>query len=164
MDVTFSVGGVLKFVVFPILGLGLLYFVLAATGIVRLRWLVHEQNQELSQENRRAEWVGAKPLPKEPIKLVIRDIPNECLKIDRAAIEGDYVVVYYRNSCQLDRQYGKIVYKGYAPDETIVVRDYAYAFTTERLFAGEKGEWRTKRFNDDPRIVKVEFYMESMHY
>jgi len=147
-----------------------LFAIPAVLGLAAIYWLTfvrgaHRFGKEVSQENRRNVYVGAKVLPKEPIKLEPKNIESEPLQIDTIDLDGDYALVRFHNSGHRPIHYAQVLYKGYAPDGTVVAHDSNYVISgDETIDPGEKMEWRSKYFKDDPRVVRVVFTMTGSNY
>jgi hypothetical protein len=143
----------------------ILLFVGTAVGCVI--WLgffhdAHDFRQQLSQEDRHAELVGAKPLPKAAIVIVIDNHKNECVRVDSAEFNGSEIWVYLHNDCRTRRNFIKVSWKAKAPDGTIIESQEHYAGAAESgLLQGEKLEYHADRFKDDPRIQSVVVWASS---
>lgn len=146
---------------------GVMAFALLGRGLYG--WLAlgeeaHSFKRQISQEDRHAEIVGAKPLPKAAIEIVIQKTKRDCIQIDRAEIDGEATWVYWHNQCGGTRQaFIKIQYKLQAPDGTVIARNYEFAASGSSLEAGEKGELKL-RVPADPRAVKLVISTDYDHY
>lgn len=134
-----------------------LLFVGTAVGCIL--WFVlfldaHYFNRQVSQEARANDAVGANPLPKAKLEIIIRNKRDSCRVVDKVKLDGSNLWVYWHKVCtdNYGIQADHISWKGYAPDGTVVTsgRDEA-----AELEPGEKGEFHTERFDTDPRVVKV---------
>lgn len=134
-----------------LLGVGSIYWLTFAHG-------THDFRRQLSQESRHAEVVGARPLPKAPIKITIRLHRNSPIVIDRIERDGDDTFVYYRNVTDSAHDYIKIMFMQHAPDGTIIGSSGGYASIygdgPDHLEAGEKAEAHFN-FKADPRTVEL---------
>lgn len=135
----------------------ILLFVGAAIGCSI--WLgffrdAHDLNKQLTQEDRHAEIVGAKPLPKAPIEIVIKNKRSECRVIDRAELNDSELWVYYHNGCPSTTTGDTIHWTGISPDGTVIVS--GWTFTRSDLDAGQRAEFHTTDIKADPRMVKLE--------
>jgi hypothetical protein len=126
---------------------------------------IHWFDREVSQEDRHAEIVGASPLPKERVRLVINRRHEGCAVADRAEVDGDKLWVYYHNGCQSTISVGydnvvDVIYKGIAPDGTVVSSSYEQANWGTPLDPGQKIEF-AHTFEDDPRIATMEIILRT---
>ena len=149
-------------------GFAVILFMAIAVGGIRWLWLyrgIRHEIRDESQESRHAEIVGAKPLPKAPLVIEIdKGSRSQCMKIDRAEIDGADIWVYFDNDCRESRGFVEILWKGYAPDGTFVIQEAQYATNASNdMDAGERGEFHVNGIKDDPRIVRVKFSIRSQH-
>jgi|SRR5579872_302977 len=147
---------VLKIAVLPaILAIGALYWLFFVEDS-------HKYGRELSQEGRRAEAVGAKPLPKSEIKITIKRNSRTCLVVDLAQVDGDQVYVIVRNTCPGFMRYAELHWKSKSPDGTVIAHDYTNQFGSG-LESGERCEVRA-RMVQDPRVSEVIFEISEPYY
>jgi hypothetical protein len=101
---------------------------------------VHLFRRELSQEERRAVYVGAEQRPKGAIKIQIANREKNCVKVTRADVDGRYVSVYYENVCSapVDGQLVELTLK--SPDGSVLGRDREQVNRLDNIPAGERGE------------------------
>lgn len=142
----------------------LLLFLGIAVGF--LLWLMffsdlHTFNRQVkqdaiadSQQARANQAVGAAPLPKAPVQIVIRNVRYSCRIIDRVELDEKTLYVYWHKVCSdnYDIASDHIAWKGYAPDGTVITSG---AEEAAEIAPGEKSEFHTDDFVSDPRIVKV---------
>jgi len=126
---------------------------------------MHVFHHEVSQEARHAEIVGAEPLPKEPVHLVINRKHEGCAVADQAEVDGNKLWIYYHNGCQSTISVGysnvvEIIYKGIAADGTIVSSAIRNAHWEVPLEPGQKIEFACD-FEDDPRISTMEITLRT---
>jgi hypothetical protein len=123
-----------------------LWCIPAALGIGASIWLgvaigTHQWINTLSQEQRRAIYVGAENRPKEKIKI---ETPNAgCLKIDRVDLEGREASVYFHNSCRVMQDFIMINWQLISPNGTLLAGDSKYSSLLngpDMLQSGEHGE------------------------
>lgn len=145
------------------------YFAIPAVlAIAALWWLafgegIHYFTRALSQEQRAAEWVGAKVKPRAPLKIEIDTAPDAQVKIDRANFDGGDLWIYY--SSEGGAEFIKCNWKEYAPDGTIVAsKERIYPTvdgegqSPDSLGPGERAELHLKVLSD-PRAVSIKIWM-----
>ena len=111
-------------------------------------WVALDQyNQRVSQERRRASYVGAEEKPKE--KLIIDVVPVDCLHVTRADTDGDKLTIYARNDCK-DRgvDYTAYHWQAISPDGTILAQNYTNLCPVPSRY-GDKAECQMEVSTDD---------------
>lgn len=146
------------------------YFAIPAVlGLAALYWLsfgegLHYFNRSLSQENRAAEWVGAKIKPRAPMKIEIQNMPDSQVIIDHASFDGGDLWIYYYS--EHGARYIQFNWKEIAPDGTIVAASdgypsvYGEGKSPDDLAAGERAELHLK-IDSDPRAVSIKLWMST---
>jgi hypothetical protein len=150
------------------------YFAIPAVlGLAAIYWLafgegLHYFRRVLSQEKRHAEIVGARILPREPMKITIHHQLGESLTVDRAEIDGGDLWVYYKNTGASGVRGIQLTWRIVAPDGTVIKagdRQYVSVYSKndapDELDAGERGEAHFK-IPSDPRAVTLDLRMS--HY
>ena len=144
----------------------------AVLGLAALYWLAfaegaHSFRRLLSQESRHAEIVGAKVIPREPMKITITNSRDAVVIVDRAEVDGKDLWVYYKNVSQ-GRIHGiELEWRLIAPDGTVLksklgyVEIYSENDAPDALDAGERGEAKYE-LPTDPRAVSLDLRMS--HY
>jgi hypothetical protein len=149
-EVKVEIGGVSKFFLFAIpavLALAAIGWLAFVTGVV-------DFSRTVSQEARHAEAVGAAPLPKKAIEVVLKNKRGECRVVDKAEVDGSDIWVYWHNACGGSTENTTVEWRGLAPDGTVVASGWHY--TDTELAAGDKAEFHFNRVSIDPRIAAIE--------
>ncbi len=115
-------------------------------GMGALVWLgffiaSHDILHQLSQEQRRAIYVGAFHRPKE--KLIIETPKTWCVHITRVDLDGASAAVYYQNDCDVAVGDVVISWQLFSPNRTALESGHAAASWVEgpsSLRVGEQGE------------------------
>ena len=119
----------------------------------------------ISQEQRRAIYVGAEHRPKSPLEIEI-DNSRSSVKIDRVDLDGEVAAVYFHNNSDTEQTFIKLHWQLVAPDGTALASDYGYTDSLrgpKSLGPGEKGEAIFQdyyRIKTDSRAKGVRFYAE----
>jgi len=153
------------------IGTFFLFAIPAVLGLAAIWWLVfgqelHYFSRALSQEKRHAEIVGASPLPKEVMKIVLKNQRDSPLRIERAEIDGGDLWVYYKNDGNGTLEYIRLKWELIAPDGTIVkaqdgyVEVYSENDAPGSLEPTQKGEAHYK-IPSDPRAVSLVLRMDA---
>lgn len=147
------------------------FFWLAVASSVWLGTYVeaHQFKKELSQEERRAIFVGAYQRPTAKIRV---ETPNEtCLMVTHADLDGVIISAYVQNNCDGKKVlYNfKIYYQAVAPNGTLLegswLRSVDARLSPERLEPGEQGEFVFRYAVDvDDRTAAVRIWFESDYY
>lgn len=147
------------------------YFaILWILAMAAIAWLsfymsLHYFRRELAQERRRAEAVGADPLPQEKINIKIVNPRDGSIRVTKVEIDGGDVFVYYKNVTQQRVEWIKFAWKLMAPDGTVIKSYSSYAglsFTggSAELDPGQSAELKIK-IDADPRGATFEIRMEG---
>lgn len=145
-----------------------LFAIPAVLALAALWWLafgegLHYFRRALSQEKRRAEVVGAVSLPREPIKIEIKNSRENPVVIDRAEVDGGELYVYVTNRGRATVKWMQLRWALKAPDGTIVAsKDWlleSYGGPAE-LASGERAELHIK-IKADPRAVVLELTLHD---
>jgi hypothetical protein len=123
---------------------------LGATGWLTFYMTLHVFLKERAQEERAAEYVGAKDRPKEKLKILTE--PSGCFVIERVRVDGSLALVYFRNHCRELQCFIKVSYRLISPDGTVIGSDDNYSDLlggAEYLRQGEKSEAQMKIKLDD---------------
>ena len=135
-------------------------------AIAAVYWLFFAQDarqfgREVSQENRLASAVGAKPLPVEPLKIEIKENKRGCGVLESIELTDKGFISYIRNRCAT-RVNVELHWKQIAPDGTVVNSGWTYA--AHDLSQNEREEWNNSfsyEFISDPRVVRDVFWTET---
>jgi hypothetical protein len=138
-----------------------------ALGIAASVWLgfamaTHGWFRELSQEQRRAVYVGAGDMPREKLKI---ETPNAgCLKIEKVDLDGRTATVYVRSHCRGEMRYSlDLQWQLVSPDGTIIGFNKTYGSILggpNKLDPGQRGEYVFSGWQGikvDPRAEKIVF-------
>lgn len=136
----------------------------AILGVGAIVWLTffdgaHTFDRKLSQEQRHAEIVGAKELPKAPMKIVLANRRASPVAIDRAEADGSDVWFYWSNRSRSPVCYVEFTWKATAPDGTVVARDRTF-LTTASVDPGERSEAHIS-VPADPRAVTLTLSLKA---
>lgn len=115
---------------------------------------LHYFRRAVSLEKRRAEIVGAAPLPVAPMEIKIKSERGMPVRITRAEIDGNAVFVYAVNDSDGSVEYVKLEWKLLSPDGTTIASEYDFSglrFGGPHVFQPrEKAEFKIK-ISADPR-------------
>lgn len=140
-------------------------------GITACVWFgfamgVREWFRSLSQEQRRAIYVGATVRPKSALKI---ETPNasSCVVVDRVDLDGSTAAVYFRNTCGNRVTSIKLQWQLVSPDGTLLANGMSYSMMLDgpdALGPNEKGEavfsgWH-RGIKTDPRASAVRFWVD----
>lgn len=139
-----------------------LFAIPAVLGIAASIWLgvyigIHNFRRELSQEDRRAVFVGAYQRPKS--KLRIETPAMRCLKITHVDLDGGTATVYFQNNCTGETTNRMLRYQTLAPDGTVLHGGWDWTYTGS-LKGGEQAEVIEKLELDD-RAAGIRFWIED---
>lgn len=149
-EVEVKVGGVSTFFYFAIpavLALAAIWWLAFGEGL-------HSFNRQVSQEDRAAQAVGAAPLPKAAINVVIKNKHADCHVIDKAVLDGGDLWIYWHNACSEPVKDSTIAWSSIAPDGTMIKSGWDY--THQDLDGGQKAEYHFSEVDADPRTVTLE--------
>lgn len=109
------------------IGTFFLYAIPLVLGVGASVWLgvyigVHDFRRELSQEERRSEYVGASVRPKEKLKISV--VPYDCTHITKANIDGKDLLLYARNDCHRRLEYNSWHWRLLSPDGVVIGEGY----------------------------------------
>jgi hypothetical protein len=121
----------------------------------------HEIDRTVLIEQRHAEAVGAKPLPKEPVKFALRAMRhNGCVTIDRIEFDGEAMWAYYHADCP--GSFVRWMARQKSPDGTIIDNWYMWIVANSHLYRGDRGEIKSDvLWHLDPRTETVEVWAET---
>lgn len=123
-----------------------LWSIPAVLGIGASIWLgfvmaSHDWLNTLSQEQRRAIYVGAAHRPKGKLKI---ETPNEgCVHIDRVDLDGSTAALYFHSNCTGELRAPGFQWQLISPDGTLLSSEWWYASMLggpQSLNHGDKGE------------------------
>lgn len=110
---------------------------------------------KLSQHQRSAQYVAAEPLPSKPIRLVVKNREEDCVRIDRVFLEDGNALVYWTAACSGRSAFAMVSIKAKGPDGTIIWSDSDYIISGAAMVKGERLESHLQIVTD-PRITEVE--------
>lgn len=137
----------------------------AVLGIAASIWLgvwigAHDFRHQLSQEERAADYVGAQELPKGKIAITVLD--KSCVRIRKADIDGDSLIVYVKNDCRRNLDYIEIHWQQIAPDSTILGGGYDNGIDCEMpKAASAASECRFHLREVDDRTVAISLWTKT---
>lgn len=122
---------------------------------------LHFFNRKVASEERHAEQVGAKPLPIEPVKVVIRNSPRSCAQLTSAEFDGDTITVGYEVACS--ERYMALRWKQRSPNGTLIDNGYTWIWAGSSVDRGEHGNFTASpySFKFDPRTSVIEVTANS---
>lgn len=137
--------------------------VLWILGSAAVAWLsfysgVRYMRREISMEQRRAESVGAVPLPTGNIEVVIDNRTGGHLFIESASIDGKELRAYYVNKGTHSQEFVKFHWQLLSPDGTVIKQDYSYENFGSRLEPGVRVE-TVKQIESDTRVKRIRLFM-----
>lgn len=140
-------------------------------GAAAFTWLgfwiaAHDFFNLLSQEHRRAIYVGAENRPKSPLRI---ETPNKgCIKITKVDLDGATASVYFKNECALQSsKYLKIHWQLVSPNGALLASKWSYSeilHGPESLAAGETAEIVFSGYDaisTDDRAAAIRFWVEE---
>jgi hypothetical protein len=120
---------------------------LGAIGWLGFYMAFHEDRKELSQEERRAIYVGAGTRPHAKIEVIL-DASNECVEVKKVDYDAPELVGYIQNHCRDAHQYARINWALVSPDGTSLRNGSDYC---PAMVANGKSECKakTKYYGED---------------
>jgi hypothetical protein len=111
-----------------------------ASGWLAFYMMFHESRKELSQEERRAIYVGAKDRPSAKIQVVLEP-GADCLHVVKIDYDAPELMVYVENHCSRRLEYPKLKWLLASPDGTSLRDGHDYC---PAMMANGKSECRAK--------------------
>ena len=96
-------------------------------GLGAAAWLgvwggLHTYRHQLAMEARAARYVGSAIPSQSPI--IIKVLERDCIRITRADVDGDQLLVYAKNSCHKEIHYTEYHWQELSPDNTALHEGY----------------------------------------
>lgn len=120
---------------------------------------LHEVRRQLSQEERAAVYTGAAERPKAKIAVEILD--KYCVKVTRVDIDGENLVVYTKNECHREIEYGlNWNWRLISPNGTAIASGYTNGAFCARPPLNGMAECKMSVKTDD-RAAKIQVWVEG---
>lgn len=125
----------------------------------------HDILRQLSQEQRRALYVGAGKRPQG--KMIVETPDVSCILVTKVDVDGNEATVYYESHCHKTKHTLSVYWQLVAPDGTLLGSGSAYANAIggpEALPPKARGEAVLAgyyRLNTDDRAIAIKFWVDG---
>ena len=132
-------------------------------GVAASVWLgffigVQNEREQIAQEQRKAVYVGAEHRP--TAKIQIQVVPVDCLRLDRADLDGGHLVMYATNTCNAPVSYVAWHWQGISPDGTVIAEHYDNGCPLP-VYRGDKAECEFNDVSTDDRIKTMRLWVTA---